>query len=163
MNEQLSLWPSKTSPVLAVPPSPTYQKSPRKLLTIRELPPSERPLSRLHRYGPPALSSSDLLALLIGTPHQLQDAAHLLAAFDGLQGLARASLPELQRQPGIGAATAARIKAAFELGRRLLVERLPDRCQIRSPADAANLLMAEMGLGEQDARHPHSKWILTTW
>ena len=44
----------------------------------------------------------------------------------------------------------ARIKAAFELGRRLLVERPMDRCQIRSPADAANLLMGEMGLLEQE-------------
>jgi len=150
MRQQLSLWPSEPPQPSAVPPAPAYQKSPRKLLTIRELPPSERPLSRLHHYGPAALSSSELLAILIGTPHQLQDAANLLAAFEGLQGLGRASLPELQQQPGIGAATAARIKAAFELGRRLLSERPPDRCQIRSPADAAHLLMAEMGLLEQE-------------
>ena len=136
MSQQLYLWPSEPPQPSAVPPAPAYQKSPRKLLTIRELPPSERPLSRLHRYGPAALSSSELLAILIGTPHQLQDAAHLLAA---------------------------RIKAAFELGRRLPSERRPDHSQIRSPADAANLLMAEMGLLEQNARHPHSKWILTTW
>jgi len=150
MSQQLSLWPSEPSPALAVPPAPAYQKSPRKLLTIRELPPSERPLSRLHHYGPAALSSSELLAILLGTPHQLQDAANLLAAFEGLEGLARASLPELQQQPGIGAATAARIKAAFELGQRLVVERPIDRVQIRTPADAANLLMPEMGLLEQE-------------
>jgi DNA repair protein RadC len=59
-------------------------------------------------------------------------------------------MSELQQQPGIGASTAARIKAAFELGRRLLIERPSDRPQIRTPADAANLVMAEMGLLEQE-------------
>jgi len=150
MNEQLSLWPSETPPAPAVHPARAYQKSPRKLLTIRELPPSERPVSRLHRYGPSALSSTELLAILIGTPHQLQDAAALLAAFDDLVGVARACSAELQRLPGIGATAAARIKAAFELGQRLAVGRPADRVQIRSPADAANLLMPKMGLLEQE-------------
>jgi len=128
----------------------TYDKNPRRYPTLRELPESERPIHRLHFYGPPALSTTELLAILAGTPHQLQDAANLMAAFEGIEGVARANMAELQQQPGIGAAAAARIKAAFELGRRLMVERPLDRCQIRSPADAANLLMGEMGLLEQE-------------
>jgi len=150
MSEQLPLWPSPPPPVPVAAPAPTYQKSPRKLLTIRELPPSERPASRLHRYGPAGLSSTELLAILLGNPHQLQDAANLLATFDDLLGVARACSAELQRQPGIGATAAARIKAAFELGQRLAVERPADRVQIRSPADAAHLLLPEMGLLEQE-------------
>ncbi len=129
---------------------PAYAKAPRRYPTLRELPESERPVHRLHFYGPAALSTGELLAILLGNPHQLQDAAHLVAAFEGIEGVARANLPELQQQPGIGAATAARIKAAFELGRRLIAEPPPDRCQIRTPADAANLVMAEMGLLEQE-------------
>jgi DNA repair protein RadC len=128
----------------------TYDKAPRRYPAIRELPESERPVHRLHRYGEGALSSSELLAILAGTAHQLHDAAHLVAVFEGLQGLARANLAELQQQPGIGAATAARIKAAFELGRRLIAEPPEDRHQIRTPADAANLVMAEMSLLEQE-------------
>jgi DNA repair protein RadC len=73
-----------------------------------------------------------------------------MATFEGIEGVARANMSELQQQPGIGASTAARIKAAFELGRRLLIERPSDRPQIRTPADAANLVMAEMGLLEQE-------------
>ena len=127
-----------------------YDKKPRRYPTLRELPENERPVNRLHFYGSTALSTTELLAILAGTPHQLQDAANLMAIFEGIEGVARANMPELQQQPGIGAATAARIKAAFELGRRLMVEPPLDRCQIRSPADAANLLMGEMGLLEQE-------------
>ncbi len=51
---------------------------------------------------------------------------------------------------GIGPAQAARIKAALEFGRRLVSYVPGDRCQIRGPADAAQLLMAEMSLLEQE-------------
>jgi len=146
MADQLSLWNDR-------PPTPTespYQKPPRTPLTLRELPESERPLQRLNDLGPAALSTTELLAILLGHAHQLHDAASLLSTFDDLAGVARAPSTELQQQPGIGAAAAARIRAALELGRRLAVERSPDRPQIRTPADAATLLMAEMGLLDQE-------------
>ena len=50
----------------------------------------------------------------------------------------------------MGEVTAARIKAAFELGRRLLVAAPAERPVVRSPADAANLLMGEMSLLDQE-------------
>ena len=130
-------------------PTSTYRKAPRRILTVKELPDSEQPVNRLHVYGPAALSTAELLAILLGNTHQLHDASTLLAAFDGLTGVARAPVVELQQQPGVGATTAARIKAAFELGRRLLISH-DDKVQIRSPADAANLVMAEMSLLEQE-------------
>ena len=149
MTQQLPLLGTLAVEADALNPQ-AYDKAPRRYPTLRELPESERPVHRLHFYGPAALSTSELLAILAGTPHQLQDAANLMAAFEGIEGVARANMSELQQQPGIGASTAARIKAAFELGRRLIVERPADRCQIRTPADAANLLMPEMGLLEQE-------------
>ena len=149
MTQQLPLLGTLAVEADALNPQ-AYNKAPRRYPTLRELPESERPVHRLHFYGPAALSTSELLAVLAGTPHQLQDAANLMAAFEGIEGVARANMSELQQQPGIGASTAARIKAAFELGRRLIVERPPDRPQIRTPADAANLVMAEMGLLDQE-------------
>ena len=149
MTQQLPLLGTLAVEADALNPQ-TYDKAPRRYPTLRELPESERPVHRLHFYGPAALSTSELLAILAGTPHQLQDAANLMAAFEGIEGVARANMSELQQQPGIGASTAARIKAAFELGRRLIVEQPADRHQIRTPADAANLLMPEMGLLEQE-------------
>ncbi len=137
MTRQLPLFGKLAVEASTLPPKP-YKKAPPRHPTIRELPESESPVNRLHFYGPGALSTSELLAVLAGTSHQLQDAANLMATFESVEGVARANMAELQRQAGIGAATAARIKAAFELGRRLMTEPAKDLCQIRSPADVAN-------------------------
>jgi DNA repair protein RadC len=146
MTQQLPLWGDQA---VSAAPKTIYKKSERKSLTIQEIPESERPVHRLHHYGPSALSTTELLAILLGNPHQLQDAASLLAAFDDLVGVARAPSAELQQQAGVGATTAARIKAALELGTRLTMERnRPPK--VHSPADAANLVMAEMGLLEHE-------------
>lgn len=57
---------------------------------------------------------------------------------------------ELSQEKGLGAAKCAQIKAAFELGRRLQLAAPDERPQIRTPSDAANILMSEMGLLEQE-------------
>jgi DNA repair protein RadC len=149
MTEQLTLWKDRPKPV-SLAGQPAYQKSPRKPLTIKELPAGERPVNRLHHYGANALSTTELLAILLGNPHQLQDAASLLAVFEDLVGVAQAPAAELRRQPGVGVTTAARLKAALELGMRLTTMERNHAEQIRSPADAANLLMPEMSLLEQE-------------
>jgi DNA repair protein RadC len=51
---------------------------------------------------------------------------------------------------GVGEAKAAQLKAGLEIGRRLLIAAPHERPQITSPADAANLLMLEMGHLEQE-------------
>lgn len=71
-------------------------------------------------------------------------AERLLARFGGLSGLARASVSEIEREHGIGQAKAVQIKAAFELGRRLLVEAPDERPQITTPDQAAALLVGDM-------------------
>ena len=55
-----------------------------------------------------------------------------------------------RREKGINPAKVTQIKAALELGRRLLVASLQEWPQVRSPADAANLLMMEMSLLAQE-------------
>jgi DNA repair protein RadC len=77
-------------------------------------------------------------------------AEKLLARHDGLPGLAQATIQELCQDKGVGEAKAIQVKAALELGRRLLVAAPHERPQIRQPADAANLLMAEMSLLAQE-------------
>jgi len=124
------------------------QKPVRSL--VRELPAGEHPVSRLRHYGPTALSSAELVAAVLQTPDALSLAQELLAHFEGLMGLARASISELCTVDGIGPARAAQLKAALELGRRLLVASPEERPQIRSPADAANLLMLEMSTLDQE-------------
>jgi DNA repair protein RadC len=116
---------------------------------IRDLPPAEQPITRLNHYGAGVLGTSELLAILLGAPY-LADADHVLGAADGLSGLARMTFAELVALQGVGEATAARIKAAFELGRRVLAAVPAERPQVRSPADVANLLMAEMSTLDQE-------------
>jgi DNA repair protein RadC len=122
--------------------------------TILELPSSERPRERLLYYGANALSTAELLAIVlrIGTPDEnaVQMGQRLLATFHGLGGLVRASNSELMGEKGLGPAKVAQVKAAMELGRRLLIESPDERPQIRSPADAANLIMTEMSHLEQE-------------
>ncbi len=122
--------------------------------TIHDLPQGERPRERLEHYGAGALSSSELLAIILrvgtGGENVVRVAERLLARYEGLPGLAQATVSELCQEKGIGQAKAVQIKAALELGRRLLVTAPHERPQMRSPADAANLLMAEMSLLPQE-------------
>jgi len=83
------------------------------------------------------MSDLDLLAQLAGTASEV--AARLLVHTGGLAALSRASRHELARVRGIGVARAARIAAAFELGRRALAAHEP-RPAIAGPADVARLL-----------------------
>lgn len=121
---------------------------------IADLPQEERPRERLLRYGAAALSNAELLAIIIrvgGTGQNvIRLAEALLARHDGLPGLAQAGVEELTELKGVGVAKVAQLKASLELGRRLLASAPDERAQIRSPADAANLLMLEMGMLEQE-------------
>jgi DNA repair protein RadC len=122
--------------------------------TIRELPPAERPRERLALRGPGGLTSAELIALLWGSGVRGRSAVDIatdaLAAHDGLPGLARASELELAALPGIGAAKAAQLVAAFELGRRLLADWPSNRWSIRGPRDLADRLILQMGRLERE-------------
>jgi DNA repair protein RadC len=130
------------------------QPPPRYHVTIHDMPAGERPRERLQHYGPEALSTAELMAILLRTGSRgenvLDLATRLLIEFDGLGGLTRASFSELSAVKGVGQAKAAQLKAGLEIGRRLLIAAPHERPQITSPADAANLLMLEMGHLEQE-------------
>ena len=103
----------------AAPASPPVPRHP----TIRDLPVEMRPRERLLAQGAEALGPSDLLAILLQRGSRgrsaLELATELLAATDGLGGLAESAPGELVLVRGIGPARAAVVAAAVELGRRL--------------------------------------------
>lgn len=111
---------------------------------IRELPAEERPRERLIAYGADALSTAELLAVLLRTGTEQNNAVglaeHLLTHFSNLRGVANATIEELAGIHGIGPAKAAQIKAAIEFGRRLIAASPEERPKIRSPRDVYNLL-----------------------
>ncbi len=122
--------------------------------TIKELPVGERPRERLLHYGPGSLSTAELIAIIlrVGTRDEnvIMLAQRLLTCFGGVAGLAQAPLGDLMAVKGIGEAKAIELKAAFELGKRLLVAAPHERPVVKSPADAANLLLMEMAPLEQE-------------
>lgn len=108
-------------------------------------PADDRPRERLWRHGPAALTTVELLAILVGTGTAhggaLEVAASLIDAAEGsLRRLARRAPAELLRTGGIGRAKAGRVLAALELGQRLLGEGRPRRVRVRAPDDAARLV-----------------------
>src|SRR3954454_8518709 len=101
------------------------RRMPEYHLRMRELPPSEQPRERLRDHGAAALSDSELLAILLrvgvaGTNVGVL-AQQLLVEHGGWPGLLRADYHDLCKRHGIGEAKAATLKAALEIGRRLLL------------------------------------------
>lgn len=122
--------------------------------TVKDMPSSERPRERLLEYGASSLSKAELLAIILrtGTTNEnvLQLADRLLRQYGELTGLLRISASELMNEKGLGPAKVTQVKAALELGRRLQLEDPQERPQVRSPADAASLVMTDMMRLEQE-------------
>lgn len=125
--------------------------SPRRLeyhTTVHDMPSDERPRERLRASGPQALSNAELLAIILRTGtaqhNVLELAGKLLAKYGGLSGLLRCGFSELCAEHGLGEAKCAQVKAALEIGKRLALQQLEDKFQIKSPRDAANLVMVDM-------------------
>ena len=121
---------------------------------IRDMAAHDRPRERLMQVGATAVSSAELLAIILrtgsGGENVLRLAERLLIRFGSIPGLAKATVPELMTVKGIGEAKAVEIKAALEIGRRLMASAPEERPRVTSPADAANLLMSEMMFLEQE-------------
>lgn len=123
-------------------------------LTIKDLPPDERPRERLVRYGAASLSTTELLAIVLNTGIKGEAvtsiAQRLLAGHGGLPGLLRMDVVELARVRGVGEAKAAKVKASLEIGRRLAAIAPEERPRIGSPEDVIQLVGVEMAALEQE-------------
>src|SRR5919109_3718400 len=119
-------------------------------LPIREFLAADQPRNRLLQQGAAALSDAELLAVITGVPC-LETAQRLLIAAGGLRGLHTISTAELQRLvAGISVSRAAQLKAAIELGKRVVKGEMLERRQIKRPTDVADLLMLEMSHLDQE-------------
>jgi DNA repair protein RadC len=121
---------------------------------ITDLSEDDRPRERLERLGPSALSSAELLAILLRVGVKGENAVkvgeRLITKFNGVTGIHRASFAEVCDQHGLGRAKAAQIKAALELGNRLALEALKEQRTVSSPEDAAALVMYDMSFLEYE-------------
>jgi DNA repair protein RadC len=122
------------------------------------LPVAERPRERLVAPGPAALSSQELLAVLIGSGVREASALEIAATILGeVQGSVRTlgSLSPLgiTVTPGVGEATAARISAAMELGRRANAEERYPVERIRGPSDVFDRMEPSLRDLQQEEFH----------
>lgn len=137
--------------------------SERYSLAIKDLPPEERPRERLSKHGPEALSTPELLAILLrtGTAREsaLDVAEGIVGQLGGLRRLADASIEQLSQIRGVGVVKAIEIRAAVELGKRISAFTEEARPVIRCPADVSQLVMSEL---RHEAREQFKVLLLDT-
>ena len=146
----------------------------RKVYSIRELPPSERPRERLRSVGAAGLSTVELLAIVLGAGtaagSALEVARSLLAAEEGsLRRLALRPVGALTTVQGVGGARAACVHAVLELGRRLAAEARDAGAPLRSPRDVfrhfqrlEDCPVEEFHVAVLDAQHRLERDVLVT-
>jgi DNA repair protein RadC len=109
----------------------------------------DRPREKLQRLGASALGDNELVAIVVGNglanASALDLANAMLSGVGGIEGLARAHHDALMQITGIGAARAAQVLAAVELGRRTLTRAGRHRVQVTSPRAVAELLLPIYG------------------
>lgn len=119
---------------------------------ITELPKYERPYEKLEIYGEKELSNSELLAILIesGTKEEssIQLAQKVLAICkesleNELRFLQNISIEELKKIKGIGRVKAIRLKATFELAKRMS-QPVAEDIFVYSSSDVAKIFMEEL-------------------
>lgn len=144
-------------------------------VAVHSIPPPERPRERLQALGPGALSTRELVAILVGSGRvgrsALDVAGDLLARGGGsLRRLAASAPGELAEVRGVGPAVATRVCAALELGRRLAREGPLERSRIRGPGDVyercapalRDLVQEEFRVLLLNAQHAVTRELLVT-
>ena len=112
--------------------------------TIKDLPEHDRPRERLIKFGADKLQDAELLAIVLrmgGLEDSAVDLArNLLNKFGGFRGLDSKSVSELCEINGIGPAKAAQVKAAIEIGKRMVSEKVKTKEKIEVIDDVYRLV-----------------------
>ena len=115
---------------------------------IRDMPVDMLPRERLLKLGANALSTNELIAILLRTGVKGENvitlSTKLLVKVGGLSGLPEASVSDMSDIHGISAVKACQVLAAIELGRRAASANPEHRPSINSPDDVNNIVGPEM-------------------
>ena len=128
--------------------------------SLKYCPMADQPREKLKNYGSSILSDSELLAIIIRSGSQTENAVdlskRLLRSLDfDLNRLMRLSLSELMQFKGIGLAKAVGITAAFEIGRRSKVSNTQKINVANSSMQAYELMAPHLALLKEE-----EFWIL---
>lgn len=101
-------------------------------LSINQWAEEDRPREKLMNNGPEALSSAELLAILIGSGSAKESAVELMKRIlkdnnNSLNTLGKKTVKDLTQYNGIGEAKAITILAACEVGKRRQMEKAEER------------------------------------
>jgi len=117
-------------------------------MSVKALPPEDRPRERLYQIGAAELSLPELLAIVLGRGSKegssLALAYRLLENFGDIVALGRSGLDEISNVPGIGFVRACQIAAAVELGKRFSRASATRGVSVSGPSEVATLFMDEM-------------------
>ena len=131
-----------------------------KNFTVHDLPITERPRERLLKLGPQALSGQELLAVIIGRgipgKSVLTISQELLCRFGNVKAVNEATVTQLCEIKGIGSATAALIKACFEIAERGKLDSEPKKYDIKNPQAVVKILRASL----KDKAKEHFKLVI---
>ncbi len=147
---QLPAPPAPSAPELL--PAPAASPAPSD--TLKSWAEEDRPREKMLARGRRSLTDSEIVAVLLrsGTPTRnvITVARDLLARVDGhISELARLSVAELCKVPGIGPVKAVTLQAALELGRRHAAEQPQQRLKLTVSSEAFRYLRSFM----TDLRH----------
>ncbi len=116
--------------------------------SILQLPENDRPRERLLRYGSEALSTVELIAIILGSGTKgipiLKLAQDIVVAFGDLRKISEATIEELCVIKGLGIAKAIQLKAAFNLGLRASQQSIVAKFRVDHPVHAYNLVKEQM-------------------
>lgn len=143
--------------------------------SVLDLPPADRPRERLRALGASALTTSELLGLLLGvstagrTTTELATGV-LVRAAGSLRRLGQMPVGTLTEVAGLGEARAIAIHAALELGRRLAAEGADEGEPMRGPRDVwryyaprlEGLPVEEFHVAVLDAQHRLERDVLVS-
>lgn len=117
-------------------------------MAIHQWPSAEQPRTKLLEKGPESLSDAELLAIFLRTgiagKNAVELSRDLLHTFGSLRGLIKAQASEVCAVMGMGLAKYAHLRAAAELGRRILKEKLVRGAALCNPEDAGTFLRAQL-------------------
>ena len=117
-------------------------------LSIRNWPEDDRPREKLLKHGEHVLSNAELLAILIRTGTTGKSAIdlgrELLNKFKSLRAMSGVDISEFKEIAGLKEAKIAQLKAAIELGRRMMSEEKAFHGVVKSSGDVVDFLMPLM-------------------
>lgn len=121
-------------------------------LRIKDMPEEDRPYEKLEKSGPESLTDAELLAIIIRTGCKNDTSLDLTrriinkyADGGGLLYLKKASISQLCEIRGVGRVKAIQLKAAVELGSRLIrTGKSNGRYKITSPDDIKDMYMEQL-------------------